>query len=102
VLQKDGSGFYVSPTAFADNRVTDPADQTRYVNPLRVPAAVAPRSAIANGAALGTFGVAIDRTQNHAVSVIVSLPGTPCTGRASAGLPSPMRGPISPTTNGPL
>ena len=42
VLQKDGSGFYVSPTALADNPVTDPADQSRYVNPLRVPAAVAP------------------------------------------------------------
>ena len=71
VLQKDGSGFYVSPTALADNRITDPADQSRYVNPLSVPAAVAPRRAVANGAALGTFGVAIDRTQNHAVPFAV-------------------------------
>jgi hypothetical protein len=91
VLQKDGSGFYVSPTALADNRVTDPADQSRYVNPLRVPAAVAPRSAIAGGAALGTFGVAIDRTQNHAVPFVVGDIG-PRIGEGSPALARPVHG----------
>jgi len=91
VLQQDGSGFYVSPTAWADNRVTDPADQSRYVNPLRVAAAVAPRSATANGAALGTFGVAIDRTQNHAVPFVVGDIG-PRIGEGSPALARPVHG----------
>jgi hypothetical protein len=97
VLQKDGSGFYVSPTALADARVTDPSDQSRYVNPLRVPAAVVPQSAIANGAALGTFGVAIDRTRNHAVPFVVGDIG-PRIGEGSPALARQVQGePISDT-----
>lgn len=43
VLQRDGSGFYVSPTSLVDRSVTDLTDQRRYANPLRMAAAVAPR-----------------------------------------------------------
>lgn len=39
VLQKDNSGFYVSPTSLFDGAVRDITDQSRYVNPLRVPSA---------------------------------------------------------------
>lgn len=91
VLLKDRSGFYVSPTGLADNQVTNPADQSRYVNPIRVPAAVAPRSAIASGVALGTFGVAIDRTQHHAVPFVVGDIG-PRIGEGSPALARPVHG----------
>lgn len=56
VEQRDGSGFYVSPTSLADTTVTDRAVPSRYVNPLRVAAAVAPRSIAVHGAAIGSFG----------------------------------------------
>jgi hypothetical protein len=51
VLQKDASGFYVSPTSLVDPKVTDLADQNRYVNPLRVPSAVVPGSLVSRGIA---------------------------------------------------
>jgi hypothetical protein len=65
VLQKDGSDFYVSPTSLVDLKVTNLKDQSRYVNPLRVPSAV-----------VGTFGVAINRHQNMAFPFVVGDGGT--------------------------
>jgi hypothetical protein len=55
VMQSDGSGFFVSPTALED-RSFDEADQRRYVDALTVPHAVVRRD---SGIALGTFGVAV-------------------------------------------
>ena len=85
VLQKDGSGFYVSPTSLVDRKVTDLADQSRYVNPLRVPSAVVPGSLAAKGIAIGTFGVAIDKNKNIAVPFVVG-DGGPRVGEGSAAL----------------
>jgi hypothetical protein len=85
VLQKDGSGFYVSPTSLADLRVTDSADQNRYVNPLRVPSAVVPSSLVSRGIVFGTFGVAIDKNKNVAVPFVVG-DGGPRIGEGSAAL----------------
>jgi hypothetical protein len=85
VLQKESSGFYVSPTSLVDPRVTDLADQNRYVNPLRVPSAVVPRSLVSRGIAFGTFGVAIDKNKNIAVPFVVG-DGGPRIGEGSAAL----------------
>jgi hypothetical protein len=59
VLQRDGSGFYVSLTSLVDRSITDVADQRRYFNPLRVPSAVAPRGLLKAGVSFGSYGVAI-------------------------------------------
>jgi hypothetical protein len=85
VLQKDGSGLYVSPTSLVDPKVTDLADQNRYVNPLRVPSAVVPGSLASRGIAMGTLGVAIDRRKNIAVPFVVG-DGGPRIGEGSAAL----------------
>jgi hypothetical protein len=85
VLQKDGSDFYVSPTSLVDQKVTDLKDQSRYVNPLRVPAAVVPSSLVTRGIAIGTFGVAINGHQNIAVPFVVG-DGGPRVGEGSAAL----------------
>ena len=85
VLQKDGSGFYVSPTSLVDLSVTDLKDQNRYVNPLHVASAVVPKSLISRGIAFGTFGVAIDRHKNIAVPFVVGDAG-PRVGEGSAAL----------------
>jgi hypothetical protein len=85
VLQKDGSDFYVSPTSLVDPKVTDLADQSRYVNPLRVPSAVVPGSLVSKGIAFGTFGVAVDRNKNIAVPFVVG-DGGPRVGEGSAAL----------------
>lgn len=58
--QNEGSGFYVSPTTLNDRSVTDESEQSRYVNPLRIAAAVASRSLIAQGLSMGTFGFAFN------------------------------------------
>ena len=84
VLQKDGSGFYVSPTSLQDSSV-DVKDQSRYVNALRVPSAVVPRSLAARGITMGTFGVAIDRRKNISVPFVVG-DGGPRIGEGSAAL----------------
>ena len=85
VLQKDGSGFYVSPTSLVDPKVTDLADQRRYVNPLRVPSAVVPDSLVSQGIAMGSFGVAIDSRKKIAVPFVVG-DGGPRVGEGSAAL----------------
>lgn len=71
VLQKGGSGFYVSPTALADTSVKDLADQSRYINPLRVPFAVVPGNLASRGITMGTFGVAMDRQKGIPVPFVV-------------------------------
>ncbi len=85
ILQKDGSGFYVSPTSLIDKSVADPGDQDRYVNPLRVPSAVVPGSLAARGIVMGTFGVAIDTRMGIAVPFVVG-DGGPAIGEGSAAL----------------
>ncbi|MDH7800443.1 MULTISPECIES: hypothetical protein [unclassified Rhizobium] len=95
VEQADGSGFFVSPTKFADQSIKDEAVQRRYVNPLRIPAAVIPESAIlsSNGVVMGSFGVAIRKDTKIAVPFVVGDAGprigegTPALARSLAGLP---------------
>jgi hypothetical protein len=84
VLQKDGSGFYVSPTGLVDSQVKDLKDQNRYVNPLRVPFAVIP-GALSKGFGVGTFGVAIDERHKIAVPFVVGDTG-PKIGEGSVAL----------------
>jgi hypothetical protein len=93
VLQRDGSGFYVSPTSLVDRSVTDTADQRRYPNPLRVASAVVPTSVLKQGVAFGSFGVAIDTRKKLAVPFVVGDAGprigegSPALARRVAGLP---------------
>ena len=93
VLQNDGSGFYVSPTALADASVADAAEQSRYVNPLRIAAAVVPGSVTAKGVRLGSFGVAYHVTKKIAVPFVVGDKGprigegSVALARLAAGLP---------------
>jgi hypothetical protein len=84
VLQKDGSGFYVSPTSLQDGSVPVD-DQNRYINPLRVASAVVPGSLAQRGISMGTFGVAIDRRKKIAVPFVVG-DGGPRIGEGSAAL----------------
>lgn len=85
VLNRDGSGFYVSPTSLFDKTVSDPADQSRYVNPLRIASAVMPRTLSSQGIAMGSFGVAINVTKNIAVPFVVG-DGGPRIGEGSTAL----------------
>ena len=85
VLQKDGSGFYVSPTSLFDKTVSDQAEQTRYVNPLRIASAVVPRSLMDQGIGMGSFGVAIHSTRRIAVPFVVG-DGGPRIGEGSVAL----------------
>jgi len=85
VPQKDSSGFYVSPSSLEDRNVTDLADQSRYVNPLRVPSAVVPDGLNSRGIVIGTFGVAINRNKHIAVPFVVG-DGGPSVGEGSAAL----------------
>jgi hypothetical protein len=85
VLQRDASDFYVSPTSLVDPKVTDLADQSRYVNPLRVPSAVVPSSLVSRGIAIGTFGVAINKNKEIAIPFVVG-DGGPRVGEGSAAL----------------
>lgn len=95
IKQADGSGFYVSPTTLADTTIADEAVQRRYVHPLRVPAAVIPRSETLSkhGVVMGSFGVAIRKDKKIAVPFVVGDggpkvgEGTPALARALAGLP---------------
>lgn len=93
LLQKDGSGFYVSPTSLVDKNVPDIADQRRYPNPLRVPSAVLPRSVVQQGIKLGSFGVAIHTKTKKAVPFVVGDggpkigEGSPALARQVSGMP---------------
>jgi hypothetical protein len=74
VLQGDGSGYYVSPTALEDARgFPDPGDQRRYIDAESIPAAVMRNSAALKnlGIKLGTFGVAMHKTHRKPVPFIV-------------------------------
>ncbi|WP_200962526.1 hypothetical protein [Bosea sp. Root381] len=95
VAQADGSGFYVSPTTFFDTTLADETDQRRYVNALRIPAAVVPNQPELSrrGVVMGSFGVAIDRRSGIAKPFVVGDfgprvgEGTPALARSLAGLP---------------
>lgn len=85
VAQADGSGFFVSPTSLVDKSVADTRAQARYVNALRVPAAVMPRSLGAQGIAFGSFGVAYRLDEKVAVPFVVG-DGGPRVGEGSVAL----------------
>ena len=85
MLQRDGSGFFVSPTSLVDKSVKDIADQSRYVNPLRVASAVVPSSVVKMGVGFGRFGVAIHRKKQIAVPFVVG-DGGPRIGEGSPAL----------------
>jgi hypothetical protein len=85
VLQKDGSGFYVSPTSLFDLAIPDPAEQSRYVNPLRIASGVMPKALGAEGIKMGSFGVAINVNKRVAVPFIVG-DGGPRIGEGSVAL----------------
>ncbi len=93
VLQRDGSGFYVSPTSLVDKNLADIADQRRYVNPLRVAAAVVPSSVLKQGVRFGSYGVAIHAGRQVAVPFVVGDAGprigegSPALARQVAGQP---------------
>lgn len=95
VTQADGSGFYVSPTTLADETIANGADQSRYVNPLRIPAAVVPNQTElrSRGVVMGSFGVAYDKMSKIAVPFVVADQGpaigeaTPALARSLAGKP---------------
>ncbi|WP_370677283.1 hypothetical protein [Pleomorphomonas sp. PLEO] len=95
VEQADGSGFFVSPTTLADETVHDQAVQSRYVHPLRVPAAVIgnQRELSGRGIVMGSFGVAYDPKTQRTVPFIVGDFGprigeaTPALARSLANLP---------------
>jgi hypothetical protein len=93
LLQKDGSGFYVSPTSLVDKSVTDGADPQRYVDPLRVASAVVPSSMVKAGIRFGSFGVAFHAAKQIAVPFVVGDggprvgEGSPALARQVAGLP---------------
>jgi len=92
VLQKDGSGYYVSPTTLFDKSIPDVAQQERYVHPLKVAAAVIPRRVADTGIRLGSFGVAYSPKTKGAVPFVVGDIGprigeaTPALARRLAGL----------------
>jgi hypothetical protein len=86
VVQQDGSGFYVSPTSLVDRSVADVADQRRYLNPLRVPAAVVPGKLVAAGVPFGSFGVAIDAGGKGVPVPFVVGDGGPRIGEGSPAL----------------
>lgn len=91
----DGSGFFVSPTTFADRTVSDLRRQDRYVDPLKVRAAVVPDQKVLRdaGVKMGSFGVAYDPRTGRAVPFIVGDVGprvgeaTPKLLRDMVGLP---------------
>jgi hypothetical protein len=95
VSQSDGSGFYVSPTSLVDAAISDLADQARYINPLRIPAAVIPNQPElrTRGIVMGSFGVAYDRAAMRAAPFVVGDYGpaigeaTPALARSLAGQP---------------
>jgi hypothetical protein len=94
VFQKDGSGFLVSPTAFTDKSIERADDQKKYLNPLRIPAAVIPNreQLTSRGIVMGSFGVAIHKTERIPVPFVVGDfgprvgEGTPALARLAAGL----------------
>jgi hypothetical protein len=86
VLQRDGSGFYVSPTSLVDRTITDTADQRRYVNPLRVPAAVVPGALVAAGVPMGSYGVAVNPGGRNVAVPFVVGDGGPRIGEGSPAL----------------
>lgn len=87
VLQSDGSGYYVSPTALFDAAITDPIKQERYVNPLKVPAAVVPKALLNAGIRPGSFGVAFSQITKRAVPFVVGDTGP----RVGEGTPALLR-----------
>lgn len=91
----DGSGFLVSPTTLFDASIRDIKRQDRYVDPLKVRAAVIPDQDVLRkaGVTIGSFGVAYDTRTRRAVTFIVGDIGprvgeaTPKLLRDLAGLP---------------
>ena len=93
VLQKDGSGYYVSPTTLFDKSIGDETQQERYVHPLKIPAAVVPSAIAKAGIRLGSFGVSFSPKTNAAVPFVIGDIGpkigeaTPALARQLARLP---------------
>jgi hypothetical protein len=75
VVQNDGSGYYVSPAALFDPSIPDETVQERYVHPLKVPAAVIPKSLVETGIKVGSFGVALSPDARIAVPFVVGDTG---------------------------
>lgn len=96
VLQRDGSGFYVSATSWVDRSITDVADQRRYVNPLRVPSAVVPKVLVQAGVPMGSYGVAIDVAGKRVAVPFVVGDGGPRIGEGSPALARQVAG-LQPT-----
>jgi Fungal chitosanase of glycosyl hydrolase group 75 len=84
VFQKDGSGFYASPTSLQDPSIGID-DQDRYINSVRVAYAVIPRNFEKRRIELGSFGVAVDRRRKIGIPFIVGDIG-PKIGEGSAAL----------------
>lgn len=87
VIQTNGSGFYVSPTALADESIPSLDRQERYIDATKIPAAViksTPELA-ALGITYGTFGVAIHKRHRLPVPFIVGDEG-PRIGEGSVAL----------------
>jgi hypothetical protein len=86
-LQRDGSGFYVSPTALFDSTISDVTEQGRYINALTVPAAVirVTSELTAAGVRMGTFGVARKLPDGPAIPFVVGDAG-PRIGEGSVAL----------------
>lgn len=85
VLQKDGSGFYVSPTSLVDKSISDVRDQSRYVNALRIPAGVIPKALREKSITYGSFGVAYRLDKRIPVPFVVG-DGGPRVGEGSTAL----------------
>ncbi|WP_269564009.1 hypothetical protein [Kosakonia radicincitans] len=71
VSQNKEIGFYVSPTALFDRKIIKEDDQSRYINPLIVPFAVATKSMLKRGLKIGSYGVAYNKKTKTIVPFIV-------------------------------
>lgn len=70
ISQDKEIGFYVSPTALFDRKIKED-DQSRYINPLIVPFAVATESMLKRGLKIGSYGVAYNKKTKVMVPFIV-------------------------------
>ncbi|EJT04963.1 hypothetical protein [Rhizobium sp. CCGE 510] len=87
IEQNDGSGFFVSPTALADETNENDADQSRYLDATKIPAAVVrgPKLVSDLPVVAGTFGVAYDLSKKVPVPFVVGDYG-PKVGEATPAL----------------
>ena len=73
IEQKDGSGFFISPTSLVDKDVDDPEDVRRYIDPTNVAGAVVRDPKLVSHLPIdaGSFGVAYNPKKGKAVPFIV-------------------------------